>query len=301
MSRSTQQLEVAYDGSVPSFRALRALGWGKLLNIGEYRLIELPLLPFGLGHFQRRLARSSVALLAPRAHERILDTACGLGWTSAQIARSGAQVIGLDLTAPHVEAARDSYAGRAGLRFVQGDMRSLREPASEVDFSDGSLDAVHCLEGAFHLGPVGRGGFLAEAWRVLRPGGRLVLVDFTWADEHPERIEEFDPKHSVRDTWQFDEFEPVERYKRRAAEQGFALERCEDWSRRVTGRFVKVCYLLTWPGRFSLGRAVLQGLYPELREIDADQWPRLYELTRDHDRVRKVSRYTAFVWRKPQP
>lgn len=303
----TQQVQTAYDGSALSFRALRACGWGKLLNLGEYRWLELPLLPLGLGRFQVRLARSSVELLAPRPGEKILDTGCGLGWTTAQIARSGAQVIGVDALETHVEQARDSYApgsgaggGQAGSpRFVRGDMRALRPPASDIDVSDGSVDAVHCLEAAFHLGPQGRVEFLAEAWRVLRPGGRLVVVDLTWGDDNPEDITVVDAKRRIRDIWQFDEFEPVQRYKQRAAEQGFVLERGEDWTARVIDRFVKVCYLLTWPGRFAPARAVLTRLYPGLRGLDLEQWRLLFEITRDHDRVRKRARYSAFVWRKP--
>lgn len=60
--------------------------------------------------------------VAPGA--RVLDVACGAGWTSQFLAESGYRVLGLDLAPAHVEIARTRAArwGTAGLRFAQADM-----------------------------------------------------------------------------------------------------------------------------------------------------------------------------------
>jgi trans-aconitate methyltransferase len=59
-----------------------------------------------------------VELLAPTASERILDLGCGTRHLTAQIAQSGAAVVGLDHAAAMPEQARSAYPG---LQFVQRD------------------------------------------------------------------------------------------------------------------------------------------------------------------------------------
>lgn len=94
----------------------------------------------------------------------VLDVACGLGATTARIAARGRAVVGLDLGAVQVRAARQ----RAGVQVVQAD-------AAHLPFADHSFAGVMSVEAAFHFET--RAAFLAEAMRVLRPGGGLVLAD----------------------------------------------------------------------------------------------------------------------------
>ena len=78
-------------------------------------------------------------------------------------------------TLPAAEEARP--AASPGLGFVVGD-------ASRLPFGDGSFDVVTCSHAMYELGPEVRGGVLAEARRVLRPGGRFVRMEHT-EPSHP--------------------------------------------------------------------------------------------------------------------
>lgn len=102
-----------------------------------------------------------VSLLAPKPDERILDLGCGTGHLTAQIAESGAQVIGVDHSAEMVAAARRAYPN---LKFEIADARSLpyREEFDAV-FSNAALHWIHEPESA-----------LQSISRALRPGGRFV-------------------------------------------------------------------------------------------------------------------------------
>jgi MPBQ/MSBQ methyltransferase len=289
----------AYDGSAPSFLVLDACGWGALRNLGYYPLLHAPMLLRGLAHFQRRLARESLALLELRQGDRVLDAGCGHGWTTAEIARRGASVLGIDLLPGSIAEAERLYGDTPGVHFAAVDATALPEKAGGFALEDESIDRVHCLEAAFHFGPEGRRAFLEEAWRVLRPGGRLVLVDFVWKGDRPEEIADPDGEGIVRTTWRFAEFEPLERYRERAQRIGFLEHAMLDWSTPVTGRFVKVAYLLAYLGRFAPSRALLKQLFPDVARVRDDQWPDLLKLVRAHERVRRLSSYVAFVLDKP--
>jgi SAM-dependent methyltransferase len=287
-----QQVEGAYDSSTVLFRGLCRFGWKPLMNLGYFRLHALPMLVFGLAPFQRELVRRSLALLDPRAGECILDAACGLGWSSARIAERGARVIGLDLLADHVADARDRYGSGPDRSWLQGDARSL-------PLADASLDGVHFLEAGFHLGPEGRLAFLAEAFRVLRPGGRLVLVDFSWASADPAEIESADPERAVRDTWHFEQFEPLERYRERARSCGFRELGIYDWTRPVLDRFQLIGDLITRLGRYTIPRQVLCLLRPSWREAPIEEWIELHRVIQAHSSVRRQTRYVALLLEKP--
>jgi trans-aconitate methyltransferase len=114
------------------------------------------------GHsFVWEYGRELVGLLAPRAGERILDVGCGTGQLTAEIARSGAKVIGIDSSQTMITEARRHYAD---LRFELADVLSLND-REEFDavFSNAALHWVREAEAA-----------VVAVARALKPGGRLV-------------------------------------------------------------------------------------------------------------------------------
>lgn len=117
-----------------------------------------------------RLARS----LGVGPGSRVVDVASGPGASALQLAReTGCEVIGVDLSAESVAAARQAAAA-AGLdgrvSFVEGDAEALPLP-------DASADGALC-ECALCTFPDKRAA-ARELARVLRPGGRLALSDMT--------------------------------------------------------------------------------------------------------------------------
>ncbi len=107
--------------------------------------------------------------------QRILDAGCGFGeqdfyWLRT---RSPANIVALNLTARHLDWARD----RAVREGVADRLEFRRHSATALDYGDATFDRVVALESAFHFDP--RQEFFAQAHRVLRPGGVLVTADLT--------------------------------------------------------------------------------------------------------------------------
>ena len=98
---------------------------------------------------------------------RLLDLAAGPGYAAAEAARRGAQALAIDFAAEMVELGRRRHP-RIELR--QGDVE-------ELDLPDGGHDAAVMAFGLLHLARPDRA--LAEAYRVLRPGGRFAAT--VWA------------------------------------------------------------------------------------------------------------------------
>jgi SAM-dependent methyltransferase len=292
MTGRASTIDAAYDESTALLRGLRMYGWGPLINLGYFRILELPLLALGLGFFQRRLALESLALLDPRPGERILDVACGRGWTTERMARRGAEAVGLDLLERHVLEARRRFGEGPRHRFLQGDSATLPVGAA-------SVDKIHCLDAGFQFGPDGRLAFLREAFRALRPGGRLVLVDFVWTTPDPSEIDAFDPDRSVRDTWCFEEFEPLVRYRERADACGFREVRALDWTTPVLHRFQAIGNAITTLGLYRVPRWILCLFRPAWRRAPLEDWFDVHRVVQAHSRVRQRTRYLAFVLEKP--
>lgn len=107
-----------------------------------------------------------IEALSRGQYARILDIGCGTGQLAARLVKAvpSAHVVGCDFSAGMLGHAA---ARGANLRLVRGD-------AGRLPFADGAFDAIVSTE-AFHWFP-DQPGALAECFRVLRPGGRLLLA-----------------------------------------------------------------------------------------------------------------------------
>ncbi len=126
-----------------------------------------------------RYTKFLVDRLNPGPDDTVLDIGCGGGAPTVQLARSrGSRVVGVSISAKDVERGR-ARAASAGLSdqvtFEMADALTL-------PFEDESFDHVISIECLSHIGD--RVGALAEIRRVLRPGGRVVLTDFSMYPEY---------------------------------------------------------------------------------------------------------------------
>jgi trans-aconitate 2-methyltransferase len=111
--------------------------------------------------FVWRYGANLLELLSPQPGERILDLGCGTGQLTAEIARSGARVIGMDNSADMLADARKNFPE---LTFVLGNASGFDFPEPfDAVFSNAVLHWVKDAEGA-----------VASIARALRPGGRFV-------------------------------------------------------------------------------------------------------------------------------
>ena len=117
-----------------------------------------------------RLAERLGRALDDSSSGTILDLACGPGVVTAAIAGAAAGVVAIDATPAMLEkaAARCRAAGHDNVEFREGDVESL-------PFGDASFDAAVTRLAIHHFRRPA--AVLAEVFRVLRPGGRLVVVD----------------------------------------------------------------------------------------------------------------------------
>ena len=153
-----------YDELDPFYREL----WGEHLHHGYWATgREKP----------AQAVRNLVDVVADRAgirpHDDVVDVGCGYGATARILAREhGARVTAYTLSAAqHAAAALDDGDGR--IRFVLRDWL-------ENDLLPASCDAVIAIESTEHMADKPR--FFAEAARVLRPGGRLVVCAWLAAE-----------------------------------------------------------------------------------------------------------------------
>jgi ubiquinone/menaquinone biosynthesis C-methylase UbiE len=114
-----------------------------------------------------------VMRLNPRPGERILDLSTGTGWASRLVARRGATVVGADIAADLLDAARDKATAEGlPITYQIGD-------AEDLPFETGAFDAVVSTFGIMFASRPEQAA--AELARVCRKGGRIALT--TWLSD----------------------------------------------------------------------------------------------------------------------
>lgn len=126
-----------------------------------------------------------------QAEDRVLDVATGTGFTAAREAEAAGLIIGLDLTLGMLREAKRLNEAET-IRWVVGD-------AAALPFASAAFDVVTVRRAPHHFSDLARA--IAEMLRVLRPGGRIGIIDQVPPGEEPgralmERLEKLrDPSH----------------------------------------------------------------------------------------------------------
>lgn len=117
--------------------------------------------------------RQVAARVNPKPGERVLDAGCGIGGSSMWLARTfGVNTVGISLSANELERAR-RYAKAKGL---EDQCTFQQEDFIATSFPDESFDIVWAQESVCHT--IHKDAFCAEAYRLLKPGGRMVMEDW---------------------------------------------------------------------------------------------------------------------------
>jgi len=133
---------------------------------GRYDLLNR-LLSAGI---DRRWRRRAVALLDRADGLRVLDVCCGTADLSLDFARAGATVVGVDFTYEMLRAGEGKLESARGVQLAQGDALTL-------PVAGDSVDAASVAFGIRNVADRHRG--LAEMARVVRPGGLVVVLEFS--------------------------------------------------------------------------------------------------------------------------
>lgn len=154
--------------------------------------------------------------------QQVCDIGCGYGATAAHLAgHYGVSVTGLTLSAAQADIGQR--------RAIPG-LTILRRDWLDNRLSDAGFDRAYAIESSEHM--VDKARFFAEAWRVLRPGGRLVVC--AWLEG--ERASGWEKRHLLQPICtegRLPSMGSVADYRALAAETGFTPEHYEDISRNV--------------------------------------------------------------------
>lgn len=147
---------------------MRADGWDR------ERILALPDIDLAYWHAQRRGIDHVLASAAFAPGERLLDVGSNTCWASNIFARQGLDVVALDIATAEMQGLRTAdYFLQSGDVFFERLLSVMYDPALAGE----SMDYVFCCEVLHHNDRANLRRTLRECYRVLRPGGRLFVVN----------------------------------------------------------------------------------------------------------------------------
>ncbi len=130
------------------------------------------------GPLNAGLRRLGLKMLPPREGMHVLDVGCGTGIQLASYQDAGCRVSGIDTSQAMLDVARRRLGKGADLQL--GD-------AARMPYPDGAFDLVLAATVLHEMDPEVRGSVLDEMKRVLRPDGRMLVIDFEVGPVRPLR------------------------------------------------------------------------------------------------------------------
>ena len=192
----------------------------------------------------RQLAElvATSAQIAPGV--RVCDIGCGYGATARLMAERGAKVTAITISPAQFEVARDGGAGNPNLQFLLGDWL-------ENDLASDSFEAAIAIESSEHMPDINR--FFAEAHRVLRPGGRLVICAWLSSENPSAQAKKWLLEPICREG-RMPNLGSASDYRSLGERAGFRLDRSDDITHSVAR---------TWPAivRRLIGKLITSPRY----------------------------------------
>jgi tocopherol O-methyltransferase len=161
------------------------------------------------------------------SEDSVLDAGCGVGGSSIWLAENrGAKTCGINIQPLHLRLAREE-ATRRGIEHL---VRFEERDYCDTGFDPGTFDVVWALESVCHCED--KGTFIIEAYRVLKPGGRLVVADFFQFEADLDAAE----RERMRlwlDGWALPHLAHIDEFREGLRSAGFAHIVCDDITANV--------------------------------------------------------------------
>ncbi|MGQ9838898.1 MAG: methyltransferase domain-containing protein [Cyanobacteriota bacterium] len=195
----------------------------------------------------------------PQPPKQILDLGCGIGGSSLALAqRFAAHVTGITLSPVQAKRAQE----RAEATGFSSQVQFQVADALQMPFSSETFDLVWSLESGEHMPDKQR--FLAECWRVLQPGGQLIVV--TWCHREGSLTpQEQQHLQRIYNVYCLPYVISLSEYVHLARQLGFEQIRQADWSEQVAPFWDDVITsALDWrwiPGLLRSGWSTMRGAF----------------------------------------
>ena len=160
------------------------------------------------------------------ATSKVLDAGCGVGGTSFFVAEKfGCQIHGITLSQKQLEMANQHREGSPVKDLTKFSLMDY----TKTDFEDETFDVILCCESVCHANP--KESFLKEAYRVLKPEGRLVVCDYFLTEEGVK-----DPQSYIKkwgDCWAISQLNVKGDFEEMIENHGFSIQKNEDYTRNI--------------------------------------------------------------------
>jgi len=183
----------------------------------------------------------------------VLDAGCGVGGSSIFLASQlGCNVTGISLSSKQIDTCRINAANRGVTKSVVFDIQNYQE----TTFPDNTFGVVWGVESVCYAND--KINFLREAFRILKPGGRLIVADFFSNNVQPGTADA-ELMRKWTETWAILAYADIDEFRNKITLAGFTQCKKQDVTIHVS-KSIQRLYYLFYPGLLYVYAKYVLGL-----------------------------------------